>query len=363
MTTQERVTRRFSFSLLIAALLMLVSFSKAIAEPVKVATVMCPPFVMEKNGKLDGVSVFLWEQIADQLNIDYQLDPKKTMKGMLEHVAQGQDAIGISCPSITPEREELVDFSHSYYETNLAIAVKQQGFLGVLKGILTDAKLLIAVGIVLLGAAIVGGILFSLEHRVNDKLYAMKTLPSRMVEGFILGLLFIVKGPVHYYEFKTLTARVMAAVFAVFSTFFIASITAGLATVLTIDHLRSQIKGPQDLTKVEVGAVADSTSSRYLEGKKIAYHAYEDLETMLADLENGTIAAAIGDGALLKYTLKHETQPGQYKKLSVLPYQFERQNYGVALSEDNPLLESINRALLKVRNSPEWEQKLQDYFR
>ena len=50
------------------------------------------------------------------------------------------------------------------------------------------------------------------------------------MEGFILGLLFITRGPVNYYEFQTLTGRVLTVLLAVFTTLFVASITAILAS-------------------------------------------------------------------------------------------------------------------------------------
>lgn len=52
---------------------------------------------------------------------------------MLEAVAKGQTDIAVSCLTITQEREEIVDFPHYFYETHLALAVKQHGFLHTLK--------------------------------------------------------------------------------------------------------------------------------------------------------------------------------------------------------------------------------------
>jgi len=67
---------------------------------------------------------------------------------MLAAVAQGQADIAVSCLSITQEREAIVDFSHSCYETHLAIAVKQHGFLQTLKNFFYNERLFIALGII-----------------------------------------------------------------------------------------------------------------------------------------------------------------------------------------------------------------------
>jgi len=46
----------------------------------------------------------------------------------------------------------------------------------------------------------------------------------------------------------------------------------------------------------------------------------------------------------------------------VLPYVFDRQNYGFALEEDSLLVESINQAMLTVRESPAWEIEVAKYL-
>lgn len=68
----------------------------------------------------------------------------------------------ISCLSIPPEREEFIDFSHSFYETHLAIAVRQQGFLALLAGFLSNRQALMILGGVPGLAALVCGLFFLL---------------------------------------------------------------------------------------------------------------------------------------------------------------------------------------------------------
>ncbi|MFT5808606.1 MAG: polar amino acid transport system substrate-binding protein [Moritella dasanensis] len=48
------------------------------------------------------------------------------MQDLLDEIEAGNVEVGISCISITPERELVMDFSHSFYETHLAIAVKEK---------------------------------------------------------------------------------------------------------------------------------------------------------------------------------------------------------------------------------------------
>ena len=331
-------------------------------EKLSVGSYNCPPFViLNDDNSYSGLSIFLWERIALEIGTDYAIT-NHGLSELLSDVAEGTLNIGVSCLSITPEREERLDFSHSFYETHLAIAVKQQGYLSSIANIFSNTTLLYIVGFVFILAAIVGIIYYLLEHRINDKLYSMPGKKAQMVEGFILGLLFITKGPFNYFEFKTLPGRILTVFLAIFTTFFIASVTALLASTFTLGLLNSDIKNSNDLANLSVGTKKSSTSSNYLVSQGVIHRTYPDIESLLQALDNGDIDAIVADDAVLKYLIKKSKEKGHYEQLIVLPYRFEKQNYGLALENNSPYREQINRALLKIRHSPEWQQALHEYF-
>ncbi|MGF1723671.1 transporter substrate-binding domain-containing protein [Photobacterium nomapromontoriensis] len=332
------------------------------AQIIKVGSYNCPPFVIRNtDNTYSGLAILLWEKIALELKVDYVIS-NHNLPELLNDVANSALNIGVSCVSITSEREEILDFSHSFYETHLAIAIKQQGYLHAIKSILTNTNLLIALAVVFILAAIVGAIYYFLEHRVNEKLYSMRSNKAQMVEGFILGLLFITKGPFNYFEFKTLAGRVLTVILAIFTTFFIASVTAILASTFTLGLLNSDIKGPNDLANMSVGAKRGSTSSEFLIVHSIVHRTYKDIESLLTALNNEEINAVVADDAILKYLIKKSKEAGNYENLMVLPYRFEKQNYGLVIENNSPHREKLNRALLKIRQSPEWRQALHEYF-
>jgi hypothetical protein len=67
-------------------------------------------------------------------------------------------AVGISCLSITSEREERVDFSHSFFETHKAIGIKKARYLSSIRQFLLSPRILTAIIIVLGAAALLGGV-------------------------------------------------------------------------------------------------------------------------------------------------------------------------------------------------------------
>ncbi|MBA5761788.1 transporter substrate-binding domain-containing protein [Vibrio sp. 404] len=322
----------------------------------------CPPFAMLNEDKsYSGLSILLWEKIALEMNVRYTIT-NHGLTELLNSIEDGSLNVGVTCLSITPEREEVLDFSHSFYETHLAIAVKQQGYLSSIKNVFLNTKLLLVIAVVFVLAACVGIIYYLLEHRINDKLYSMPGKKAQMLEGFILGLLFITKGPFNYFEFKTLPGRVLTVFLAIFTTFFIASVTAVLASSFTLGLLSSEVKSFNDLTNMSVGAKRASTSSHYLVSQAIVHRTYPDIEHLLQALDNEDIDAIVADDAVLKYLIKKSKEKGEFEQLMVLPYRFEKQNYGLAIENNSPYREQINRALLKIRHSQEWQQALHEYF-
>ena len=82
--------------------------------------------------------------------------------------------------------------------------------------------------------------------------------------------------------------------------------------------------GLHDLHNVRAAALASSTSSEFLRKNGIAHRTVADLETLMTDLAQGRLDALVSDAAVLKYT--------------------------------------INRALLKIRRSPEWQSETSAYI-
>jgi len=351
-------------ALFFLTLFLLIPFplcAQSAERPIRVAARVCPPFVMNDAGQYSGISIYLWDKIAEKKGFEYSIE-EYGLNEMLEAVVQGKADIAGSCLSMTQKREEIIDFSHPFFETHLAIAVKQQGFLHTLKNFFYNKRLLIVVGIIVGVAALIGGILYLLEHNINDKLYSMKNKGGRLMEAFIAGLLFVTSGPIRYYEFKTLSGRILTAFLAVGSTIMVASITGLLASTFTLDQMRSEIKGPQDLAKVRVGAMEASTSFEYLQEQGINSRTFSDRQKLLAALDDGRLGAVVGDDVVLKYKIKEAQAEGRYETLSVLPFVFEKQNYAFALPDESPRLEKLNQALLSVRDTPEWKVEIVKYI-
>ncbi len=355
---------RYFILLLILLLSPLSTAHGQAAKPSPIIAVHeCEPFVIEDDTSekgYTGLSIYLLDQMTQKTGFDYQLKGY-SLSGMLDAVKRGEAFGAVSCISITSEREKEFDFTHSFFETHLAIATRQSSPLAYILNIFTSKDFLQIIGIIFAISAVISIFIWIFEHKVNTKLYTAKNSIGKIIEAFIPGLLCITKGPPSYWMLHKMPSRLLAVTGSVGSTFIVAGITALVASALTTQQLTDKISGPQDLHNVAVGVLHSSTSARYLDKIEVRYKEYDSVETMLTDLAEKRIDAIVEDAPVLQYLLKKGHAENKFTGIAVLPAVFEKQNYGMILPEEHQLRESLNQALLEARHDPKW-QALQDKY-
>ncbi|MEZ8330695.1 substrate-binding periplasmic protein, partial [Vibrio splendidus] len=154
-------TLRYGVTSIVSLFLFFSTFASS--SPLKVGVYPCPPFVISSmESQWNGLSVELWEQIAKEMDVEYTIENHR-LDELLNAIETEQIDIGVSCISITPERELFADFSHSFYETHLAIAVKKQGYLHTLHAIFLNPALWLIIGVIVFISGVIGA--FFLVHR------------------------------------------------------------------------------------------------------------------------------------------------------------------------------------------------------
>ena len=181
----ERYLNSSHWLKMLASLLLLFlplqSFAQEDRE-LRVGLAECPPFVIKENGTHSGLAVYLWEQVADELGLQYSYS-EYALGSLLEVIHNADESqmpdVGISCTSVTAEREQWIDFSHSFDETYTAIAVRQTTIWTGIKRFFSDPRVLNAIFIVLGVAALIGLVFYLLEHRINKKLFSSDSTAGR----------------------------------------------------------------------------------------------------------------------------------------------------------------------------------------
>ena len=101
-----------------------------------------------------------------------------------------------------------------------------------------------------------------------------------------------------------------------------------------------------------------STSAAYLDTKLVRYDTVPTVADALEQLAAGKVDAVIYDLPILRYLVNNN----YVHDLRVLPNQFARQDYGIAIPPGSLLREQFNREILKIIQGAEWTPMLEGYL-
>jgi ABC-type amino acid transport substrate-binding protein len=322
-----------------------------------VGTKEAPPFAIESpTGAWSGIGIDLWRDIAAELHLEYEFC-ETDLEGLIRGVADGTLDAAVAAITVTPQREELLDFSHPFHSSGLGIAVplRKGRWLGVLKQFFSWTFLQILLGLFVV-LCMAGAIVWLFEHRHNPQQFG-----GRFAKGLGDGLWWsaVTMTTVGYGDKtpRTAAGRIVAVVLMFVGIVLVSGFTATLASMLTTAGLESQISGPDDLPDVRVATVAGTTSESYLRTQRVPFQAFHSADDALEAVASRNADAAVYDAPILRYLVNQR----HVHNLQVLPKRFERQDYAIALPTGSPLREPINRVLLEKITDPAWEDMLFRY--
>ena len=130
------------------SLLFLISFSVIVAQQqpdtLVVAYSPAAPFVIKEDEFLEGINVWLWQQVAKDLEWEYQLK-EMPFAEMLAAIKSGEVDVCINPLTITSDRVKEMGFSRSFFASHSTVAVPKKTswdkVLGLLNAIFTKSFL------------------------------------------------------------------------------------------------------------------------------------------------------------------------------------------------------------------------------
>ncbi|VEP15850.1 Bacterial extracellular solute-binding protein, family 3 (modular protein) [Hyella patelloides LEGE 07179] len=322
----------------------------------KVVTKRFEPLVNYEEDRYQGFSIDFWDEIAERLGINYELSGVETIDRLLNQVKNNTADIAIAGISITAEREQEMDFSHSYYESGLQILVPQrattisQSIWNRILAIVTRPQLYFGIGVFILILLVAAHIIWLTERNHNPE------FPSGYSQGIWESFWWaaVTVTTVGYGD-KTprkLPGRIFGLFWMCAGYFIFAYFTATVTTSLTIDGLNSSIKGIEDLRGKEVATIAGTTANQYLREQKIATIPYKNQEQAYLALQTRQIDALVYDAPALQYYV-HNQGAGKVKIVGSI---FKPQNYGIALPINSPYRKQINSALLQLMEDGTYQE-------
>ena len=325
----------------------------------KVAVYDSPPFGYQNpNGTIDGLMVEIWEEIAAVQNYQYEYI-MTDMDGLLSGIHERIYDVGIGAISITPNREQMVDFTQPVNPSGTGIAVASQSLRSSISTyykpiVLSLMRLIVLLVIILL---ISGTLVWSVERKNNPQHF------PKGITGLLEGLWWsaVTMATVGYGDKVPITpmGRIIAMFWMFIGIILLSIFTANTTAIFTTTKQESHIQTASDLRNVRVGAVSRSSGEEYLLREKISYQAYETIESAAEALISNELDALVSNVPVLKY-LNHK---GPYrKKLTIASHYLLKNNMGIAVQENSPLLETIDQTLLQVITEPKWQESVYNYF-
>ncbi len=335
--------------------IVLISFPiQTIAKELRVGVSGSPPFVMDEEGKLSGISIEIWKDVAKRLDQPYKFIIQPNTNANVKAVAEGRVDLAIGPISITPTRlaNPKIDFTQPYFHSfeGLLIPQKPPGLITRLRPFIGWAALS-SVGILVSLLFIFGNLIWLAERRKNTEQF-----PRQYLHGVGNGMWFglVTLTTVGYGDRAPLSrsGRTIAGIWMVMSLVAVSSITAGLASAFTLSLAElapSAIREKSDLRGKKIAVVEGTTSLRWGKLYEINPVLTKNLDEGINILKQGKAEGIIFDAVPLRHYLKNNKQ----NKLKLASFPLAIQTYGFVLPMGSPLRNPINIELLGMERNGE----------
>jgi polar amino acid transport system substrate-binding protein len=324
-----------------------------------VGTKEAPPFAMkDEHGNWKGISIDLWRHVAGNMGLQYRFAEGESVNALLDGLQAGNFDVAVAAITVTPAREQQVDFSTPYFHTGTGVAVQADrisNWLPVIRSIASYSFLQAALA--LLGLTFLAGLLiWFFERRSNDAFaggvaqglssgvwWSTNAMTQRALEGGLAPM--------------TLPGRVVAVIWMVVSVIAIALFTAGITSALTTKRLHGAVNNLADLSSVRVATVQGTETEDALSRMRIDYRTVPSPLDGFDELKKGTIDALAYDRPILAWLIRQRRFSAELADVT-----FEPQQYAIALRNDSALRKQINVALLEAEETDWWKDILFRYL-
>lgn len=319
-----------------------------------------PPFIVQNDGRLSGINIWLWEKVARDLELNYVLR-RMEFRPMLEALEEGNIDVSINPLTITSARSKTMEFTHSYYAANATVAIAEvsrfKKVIQFVRGFL-DTSFIRGLGILLVIIVIFGMAGWYFERRANPDQF------RKGYKGLWDGLWWsvVTLTTVGYGDKAPRTSKgKLAALLLMFTgLLFISGLTASIASNLTVNQLSGTNQRVDDFKDKRVGTVRNTGTETYLKENFFRdIRVFNGVPEGLSALKKNRIEAFLYDEPLLRYRIKRDSAFGT---ISILPIKFDTQFYAFGLPKDRIVLEQqISQKILEIVETDQWQVLLNEY--
>ncbi|MEM6782114.1 MAG: transporter substrate-binding domain-containing protein [Bacteroidota bacterium] len=329
--------------------------------PLRVGVHPFPPFIIEApEGQFTGLCVDVWEEIAEDLGVDYEYVPYTERIGMVRALDYGEIDLAINPLHVSRIRLSMFEVSQPFFISSVGVATPSatrnqfQVFIQNLFS-LSFLKVVLFLFVVML---FFGTLLWIVERRDNH--YQFRPGFNGLLDG--LWWAAVTMTTVGYGDKapKTQAGKAIAVVWMFSAVIIVSGFTATIASTLTVNSLTSGLERLEELKVVErVGTVSATSSEDFLISNGILpTHAFETPRQALRSLAEGEVDAIVYDRTVMRYLIDAERLDGL---IQVLPATFNKQYRSFLMPRGSPLRQQIDPLLVSRINQADWQDVLRKY--
>lgn len=318
------------------------------------------PMVMKVGKKYTGFEIELWEKIAEEAGLDnYRYQSYKTIKGVLSAIVLKKADLALAGATINAQREKTVDFSHPTLDSGLRIMVRKdtkKSIFGTAKSFFGgETKRILTLFVTLFVFIFISGNAYWLaERRVS---VSMNYFPG-IFESLWWTLVSITSVGYGDYSPTTWLGRAVGVGVILAGVLFIGFLIAEFSSFLTLKGMKLHISEYGDLAGKDAATVDGTTSIDALARIGARITAVKDIKEAYSLLERGSVEAVVFDGPTLLYRIKSERK-GKFRISGGL---FDPQAYGIIFQQTSDIRETINRAMLRLKENGSYDQICRKWF-
>jgi polar amino acid transport system substrate-binding protein len=330
------------------------------AQPLVVGTRLITPFVMKNGEAYSGFSVELWRSIARELGRPFEFRPEPNVRALIERIAAREVDLGIAAISITSEREQMIDFTQPMFESGLQILIRSEAAGGTpmrnMWNFLSSPGFVELVVVLLILVFVPLPIIWLVERPKGSQMIEASTRVGAFFKSIWWTTTTLIGQGTD--TPMSVAGRIVALLWMFVGLVFVSYFTGNVTAALTVQRLTTAISSPDDLRGKAVVTVRGSTAATFLNQRGIAPLEVDAVEEAFDSLEKGRVEAMVFDSPVLMYRAANARGPA----LQLAGPVFRPESYGIAVPLESPLRESINRALLRIKESGEYDEIYRRWF-
>ncbi|XP_076361370.1 ionotropic receptor 25a-like [Tachypleus tridentatus] len=391
----------------------------AFRKKIRVGIIEDPPFIIKTEEGYTGFCIEILKELQRLLDFDYELViPEDGYYGIIEvdgrwnglvgQLARAETDMILAALSMTAERAEVIDFVTPYFDqTGIGILgrkpEKQKSLFKFMEVLKPEVWWGVLGGIVATGLCLWILDRYSpYSNRNNRQSYSQSCREFNLKESFWFVLTsFTPQGGGEVP--KSLSGRVLVAGYWLFVVLILATFTANLAALLTVERMQSYVRSLEEMAQrvdFNFTVIESSSSKQYFinmaEAEEELYHAWKNI-TLNSGRENGKFrvwdypikeqyknilkiiersqpVSKVQEGvqrvkkntnghfALLTDSPKVRYLVNEDCDLTMIGEPFAEHPYGIAVTKGSTLLEELNEKVMQLQRQRFFEDRISKYW-